>query len=104
MNRKELLEQVKQAIHEMEPEAEIFLYGSRSRGDFVQESDWDFLILVEGLLDDKRIDKIRHRLYKVEWEFDEVISSIIRTHEEWNSNLYRSIPFHQRVEREGVKL
>jgi predicted nucleotidyltransferase len=45
MLRAELLERVKQAVHEVEPEADIVLYGSRARGDAHAESDWDFLIL-----------------------------------------------------------
>ena len=60
----------------MGPEAEIFLYGSRSRGDALSESDWDFLILVNGFISDERTDRIRHRLYEIEWESGEVISSI----------------------------
>ena len=49
MKRNELIEQIRQAVYEIEPEAEIILYGSRSRGDALSESDWDFLILVDGL-------------------------------------------------------
>ena len=104
MNREELLDQVKKAVRAVEPDAEIILYGSRSRGEFVAESDWDFLILVSGHLDDKRVDAIRHRLYEVEWECGEVISSIVRRREEWHSDLYRSIPFHRQVEQEGIRL
>ena len=48
MKREKLLKQVKQAVHEVEPDAGIILYGSRSRGDSVSDSDWDFLILVDG--------------------------------------------------------
>ena len=104
MNREKLLDQVKGAVRAVEPQAEIILYGSRSRGEFVSESDWDFLILVSGHLDDKRVDAIRHKLYEVEWECEEVISSIVRSREEWHSGLYQSIPFHQRVEQEGIRL
>jgi predicted nucleotidyltransferase len=104
MNREELLDQVKRAVRSVEPDAEIILYGSRSRGEFVSESDWDFLILVSGHLDDKRVDAIRHRLYEVEWESGEVISSIVRNRVEWHSDLYQSIPFHRRVEQEGIRL
>jgi predicted nucleotidyltransferase len=88
----------------MEPEAEIILYGCRSRGDAFSESDWDFLILVNGLISDKRTDRIRHRLYEIEWESGEVISSILRNREEWHSDLYQAMPFYQRVRREGVRL
>ena len=104
MNRDELLNQITQAVREVESNAEIILYGSRSRGDAVSESDWDLLILVEGHLNDERIDRIRHRLYEVEWESGEVISSIVRNRDEWNSDLYRAMPFYQRVEQEGIRL
>ena len=104
MNREKLLDQVKWAVRAVEPDAEIILYGSRSRGEFVSESDWDFLILVSGHLDDKRVDAIRHRLYEVEWECEEVISSIVRSREDWHSDLYQSMPFHRRVEQEGIRL
>ena len=97
-------EEIRQAVREVEPDAEIILYGSRSRGDALSESDWDFLILVDGPLSDERTDRIRHRLYEVEWESGEVISSIVRNREEWNSGLYQAIPFHQRVQQEGIRL
>jgi predicted nucleotidyltransferase len=104
MNREELLDRVKAAVRAVEPDAEIILYGSRSRGEFVADSDWDFLILVSGRLDDSRVDAVRHRLYEVEWESGEVISSIVRSLEQWHSDLYQSIPFHQQVEQEGIRL
>lgn len=104
MNRDELLEQIRQAVREVEPDAEIILYGSRSRGEALSESDWDLLILVDGSLTDERTDRIRHGLYEVEWESGEVLSSIVRNREEWNSGIYHAMPFHQRVEQEGIKL
>lgn len=104
MNREELLEQIKQAVYEVEPDAEIILYGSRARGDSGFDSDWDFLILVDGSMNDERIDKIRHRLYEIEWESDELISTVVRDRKEWDSDLYRAMPFHQRVEQEGTRI
>ncbi len=92
------------AIQEIEADAEILLYGSRARGDSIDQSDWDFLILLDGMVDDNRTDRIRHRLYEVEWETGEVISSIIRNKKEWNSRPYRSMPIHKVIEREGIAL
>jgi uncharacterized protein len=66
MNQEMLLKRVKQAVHEVEPEAEIILYGSRARDEAESESDWDFLILVDGHVNDARIDAIRHQLYEIE--------------------------------------
>lgn len=104
MKRNELINQIRDAVHEVEPDADIILYGSRSRGDTHSESDWDFLILVDGSINDERTDRIRHRLYEIEWASGEVISSIVRSREEWNSDLYQAVPFHQRVQREGIRL
>ena len=104
MKQDELIEQIRQAVHEVEPDSEIILFGSRSRGDALSESDWDFLILVDGPLSDERTDRIRHRLYEIEWESGEVISSIVRNREEWNSDPYQAMPFHQRIQQEGIRL
>ena len=104
MNSNTLLNQIRQVVWEVESDAEIILYGSRARGDATSESDWDLLILVDGPLSDERTDRIRHRLYEVEWESGEVISSIIRSHDEWCSRGYQVLPFHQRVEQEGIPL
>ena len=104
MNQEGLLTRVKQAIREVEPEAEIILYGSRSREDAGSESDWDFLILVDGPVNDGRTNAIRHRLYEIEWESGEVLCSVVRNRQEWRSARYQAMPFHQNVEREGIVL
>ncbi len=104
MERDEFIRHVKDAVYDVEPEAEIILYGSRSRGDALPESDWDFLILVDGRITDERTDRIRHSLYEIEWRTGEVIASIVRSRKEWNSERYQAMPFHQRVQYEGVKL
>jgi len=104
MDRDTLLTEVKEAVLEIEPTAELILYGSRARGDPHAESDWDFLVLVDGPVDDERVDGIRHRLYEIEWESGQVLSSIIRSREEWGSQPLRSTPFHRNVELEGIVL
>jgi len=104
MRQDQLIEQIRQGVREIEPAAEVILYGSRSRGDALSESDWDLLILVDGPTGDERTDRIRHRLYEIEWESGEVISSIVRNRGEWNSELYQAMPFHQRVQQEGIRL
>ena len=102
MDQKLLLREVKRTVKEIDPGAEIILFGSRSRHDAGPESDWDLLVLVDGPVDDARADAIRHQLYEIEWESGEVLCAVVRSREEWNSPLYRAMPFHQNVEREGV--
>jgi predicted nucleotidyltransferase len=100
----ELLERVKQAVHEVEPEADIVLYGSRARGDAHAESDWDFLILLDGVVDEARTDAIRHRLYEIKWDCGEVLCSIVRSRQEWDSSLQQATPFAKVLCEQGIRM
>ena len=104
VQRAALLERVKQAVHEVEPEADIVLYGSRARGDAHAESDWDFLILLDGVVDDARTDAIRHRLYDIEWDCGEVLCSMVRSRQEWGSSLYQVTPFAKILREQGIRV
>ena len=104
MKREELLQRVKQAVHEVEPAADIVLYGSRARGDAHAESDWDFLILLNGVVDDVRTDAIRHRLYDLEWDCGEVLCSIVRSRQEWDSSVHQVTPFAKILRAQGIRM
>ena len=104
MDRELLLKQIKQAVLEIEPDAEVILYGSRARGDAEPESDWDILVLVNGPVDDVRTDAICHRLYEIEWKTGEVLCPLVRNRQDWSSPLYHAMPLHEHIEREGHKL
>jgi predicted nucleotidyltransferase len=99
-----LLDRVKEAVKQIEPSAEIILYGSRARNDFREFSDWDFLVLVDGPVDTARTDRVRHILFEIELDTDQVLSSIIRSREEWNSPKYSVVPLRRNVEREGIRI
>lgn len=99
-----ILTQVKQLIHQIEPDAEIILYGSRARSDATSDSDWDFLVLLNGPVDADRADRIRHTLYELEWDIGEVLSSIVRDRREWQTPLYQATSLYQAVQKEGVSL
>jgi hypothetical protein len=53
---------------------------------------------------DELLVQIKQVVREVEWESGVVISSIVRNCEEWNSGIYQAMPFHQRVQREGIRL
>ena len=82
----------------------MILYGSRARDDYREYSDWDFLILVDGEIDTARTDKIRRVLFEIELDTDQIINSIVRGRQEWNSPKYSVVPLHKNVEREGIYL
>jgi predicted nucleotidyltransferase len=95
---------IREAIHDVEPAAQIILYGSRARGDAQPDSDWDILVLLDGPVESHRITAIHHRLFQLELETDIVVSAIVLSHEAWDSPLSRAMPFHANVVREGVEL
>jgi predicted nucleotidyltransferase len=103
MNRNILLNQVKNKVQEVSPGAEVILYGSKVRETEHSDSDWDFLILTD-INSNELTDRIRHKIYEVECETGEVLSSIVRSRREWNSRRYRLLPFHQNIDKEGVKV
>jgi predicted nucleotidyltransferase len=100
----ELLKKVKIAVQQIEPNADIFLYGSRARKDYRETSDWDFLVLVDGPVNSHRTDRIRAVLYDLELDSGEIISSIVRNREEWDGPKFKFAPLHENIEREGVRL
>ena len=99
-----LLERVKSTVTRLLPDAQVILYGSRSRKDAGPESDWDFLVLTDSSVEDSLIDSIRHQLYEIEWETGEILSAIIRNRKEWNSPPLLDTPFHMNIENEGMSL
>ena len=104
VDRQTLMARVKQVVHTIEPDAKVMLYGSRANQTAGPESDWDFLVLVEGDCDDQRKDMIRHKLYEVEWDTGEVLCSIICSRQDWESSRYQTSPFIRRVAEEGIPL
>ncbi len=97
-----LLKQVQTAIHALSPEAEIILYGSRAKGLSRADSDWDFLVLLPSAGNKVLEEQIKDCLYDIELETDTVLSSIIRSKQEWMSARYAVIPLRQEIEKYGT--
>jgi predicted nucleotidyltransferase len=100
----ELLEQCRDVVREIVPDAEVVLYGSRARGEAGPESDYDLLVLVDGPVDWQLEDRIRRRLYKLQLESGAVVTINAYNRADWHSPLYRAMPCHHRVEYEGIVL
>ena len=99
-----LMQRLKSAIHSSVPGASVILYGSRARGDARSDSDWDFMILTDSPRTPELEEICRNILYDIELDTDTVISSIIRSKHEWNSNRYKNIPLKIRVDEEGMRI
>ncbi|MBC8184389.1 nucleotidyltransferase domain-containing protein [candidate division KSB1 bacterium] len=99
-----LLNRVQKRVHTITPNADIIFYGSRVRGEAKKYSDWDFLILVDQPVDMNLTIKIRNSMYEIELETDEILSTIVRSKQEWYSPRYSVLPFKHNIEREGITL
>ncbi|PSQ72751.1 MAG: hypothetical protein BRD34_03790 [Bacteroidetes bacterium QH_6_64_77] len=102
--RADFLRQIKQAVHEVEPGANLWLFGSYARGDARPESDWDVLVLLDGPVDSDRRNQLRDRLHILELKEGEAISSRIYNREEWNSEPRRSSSFARNVRDDAIAL
>jgi len=82
----------------------IILFGSRARGDFKEDSDWDFLIVIDKDLDRRTkwdiIIKIKRKLAMLKIPNDIIINSI-REFEERRDNVGYIIYY---AVREGIVL
>ena len=98
------MRKIKFSVSTLVPNSDIILHGSRVRNEANEHSDWDFVILVDSPVDKTTILNIKDCLYDIELESNEIISSIVRTKQEWTSPRYLSLPFRIAVEKEGVAL
>lgn len=95
-------EMVQAAIQSIDKDSEVILFGSRARGDFRSDSDWDFLVLLTQEITRPLKDQIRDALYDIELKVDQVISSIIYERSNWDR--LSETPLYQIIEEEGVEL
>jgi len=103
-NKKQILSRIKESISSREPNAEIFLYGSRARKDNRLDSDWDILVLMDkeniSLSDEQ---SLRHPLYDIELDTGEIFSLLVYSKKDWNNKL-KVTPLYRNVQKEGIKL
>jgi uncharacterized protein len=98
-----VLSRIKNLVREVDPTADVILYGSRARGDEHQESDWDLLILVDSKTDLDYESVFRHRLYEIELDLGEAFSVSVYNKNEWRSNHWMT-PLYQNINKEGLRI
>lgn len=97
-----VLERCRDAILAVDLSADVILYGSRARGDDEATSDYDLLVLIDGEASLKKEDIICRQLYPIELETGKVLLAMVYSRQQWDAPLYRAMPFHKNVERDGV--
>ncbi len=87
--KKELKEQIK----------DVILFGSRARGDFQPESDYDILVLVTKKTKELR-DKIDEIVWEISWEHNIVIPVFIYEKSRFENDKFE--PLFMNIQKEGV--
>jgi predicted nucleotidyltransferase len=93
---------VKETALRFDPNAEVILFGSRARGDYRKDSDWDFLILTDLSVDWRLTDKIRDEIFDTELETETAIFSLVKNRKEWKKTDFLEI--NQNIFQEGIKI
>ena len=102
-NEKILLK-IKELVNTTIPDSDIYLYGSRARGHFKAQSDWDLLILLnQQHLSFHFETEIMDAFYNLELETGEVISPLIYTKQDWIENHSYTALF-ENIQKDGKRL
>lgn len=96
-------ELIKKNIFEIDPLAQIILFGSRARGDERIDSDWDLLILTDYPVSLNKEREFRNHLYDLELETGELFSLFAYSKVDWETK-QNVTPFYVSVSKEGIRL
>jgi len=97
-----ILSLVKQRIANIDPNAKIYLFGSRARNDARNNSDWDFLILTDFEVTRELKNKIIDQLFETELNTDEILTGIVQNVKVWKQ--YAESPLYKNIQKDGVEI
>ena len=85
MDHQEVINRIKQVAEQVLPKGStLYLYGSRARGDYKADSDWDLLVLLDKPeRDTKDWDNYAWPFTEMGWDIEEDISARTFTKDQW---------------------
>ena len=104
MNKSSIIQRIQTTGQQILPKgSNLWLYGSRARGDFRADSDWDLLVLVDKekqVLQD--FDQFAYPFIEMGWQIGQEINPMLYTRQEWEKRHFT--PFYHNVEADKVVL
>lgn len=81
----------------------VYLYGSRARGEAVNSSDWDLLIVADDGLDtENAFEKYAYPFTEIGWKLGEQITPLFYTRSEWDAE--QNTAFYINVQNDAILL
>ena len=81
----------------------LLLYGSRARGDYRTDSDWDLLVLLNRpQKEDTDFFSISYPLMELGFDLGQYFSVHTYSQQEWQKMSF--LPFYKNVERDKIQL
>lgn len=104
MERTEILKRIRNGIAKHDPKAEIYLYGSRARGDNRKDSDWDILVVSPNeKITFEYESELRDPIMDIELDSGEIISLLVYSKNDWIGKQSVS-PLFLNVSKEGIRI
>lgn len=91
---------VKSIAKRFDENADVILFGSRAKGNYTNESDWDFLILLDVPIDYKLKEEIRANMFDIELKYNITLFCLIENRKEWEETSFLEI--NRNVASEGI--
>ena len=102
MTDEQFLREVKRYVHDIDPKAEVWLFGSRARQDARKDSDWDFLVLTDEVANRAFKRRMRNNLFYLELDSERVIGTVIQNKADWKK--LEVTPLYQNIRQDGRAL
>jgi DNA polymerase sigma len=82
----QILPSIKKLVHEIIPDAQVLLFGSRAKNNSTKESDWDILVITQQMVSKNLKKQIQEKVFPLSVQIGSFINLLIVQENEWLHN------------------